>query len=131
MVDELFAEAKSTRINLPEISHPVCTALQVALVDLLASWGIFPKYVTGHSSGEIAAAYCAGKLSREAAWKVSYFRGYVSSKQSAANGAMMAVGLNEPALNRISIQCASVGKESLSLPVTIAPRTTRYLVTRP
>lgn len=66
----------------------------MALVDLLASWGIFPKYVTGHSSGEIAAAYCAGKLSREAAWKVSYFRGYVSSKQSSANGAMMAVGLS-------------------------------------
>ncbi|OOQ88785.1 fatty acid synthase [Penicillium brasilianum] len=94
LMDELFADEKSTRINLPEIAHPVCTALQVALVDLLASWGIFPKYVTGHSSGEIAAAYCAGKLSREAAWKVSYFRGYVSSKQSSANGAMMAVGLS-------------------------------------
>jgi acyl transferase domain-containing protein len=95
IADELFAEEKSTRINVPEISQPVCTALQVALVDLLASWKIFPKYVTGHSSGEIAAAYCAGKLSREAAWKVSYFRGYVSSKQFAANGAMMAVGLDE------------------------------------
>jgi acyl transferase domain-containing protein len=94
IIDELFADEKSTRINLPEISQPVCTALQVALVDLLASWRIFPKYVTGHSSGEIAAAYCAGKLSREAAWKVSYFRGYVSSKQFAANGAMMAVGLS-------------------------------------
>ncbi|KAF3392430.1 Compactin diketide synthase mokB [Penicillium rolfsii] len=94
LIDELFAEEKSTRINLPEISQPVCTALQVALIDLLASWRIFPKYVIGHSSGEIAAAYCAGKLSREAAWKVSYFRGYVSSKQFAANGAMMAVGIN-------------------------------------
>lgn len=66
----------------------------------MASWGIFPKYVTGHSSGEIAAAYCAGKLSREAAWRVSYFRGYVSSKQSAANGAMMAVGLSGPRLEK-------------------------------
>lgn len=66
----------------------------------MASWGIFPKYVTGHSSGEIAAAYCAGKLSREAAWRVSYFRGYVSSKQSAVNGTMMAVGLSRPRLEK-------------------------------
>jgi acyl transferase domain-containing protein/NADPH:quinone reductase-like Zn-dependent oxidoreductase/NAD(P)-dependent dehydrogenase (short-subunit alcohol dehydrogenase family) len=78
---------------LPEVAHPLCTALQVALVDLFASWGIFPTHVTGHSSGEIAAAYCAGKLSREAAWKVAYLRGYVSSKQLSAKGAMMAVGL--------------------------------------
>lgn len=62
-------------------------------MDLLASWEIFPKHVTGHSSGEIAAAYCSGKLSREGAWKVAYYRGYVSSKQLSANGAMMAVGL--------------------------------------
>jgi acyl transferase domain-containing protein len=67
--------------------------LQIALVDLLASWEIFPTHVTGHSSGEIAAAYCSGKLSREGAWRVAYYRGYVSSKQLSANGAMMAVGL--------------------------------------
>lgn len=63
-------------------------------MDLLASWGVYPTRVTGHSSGEIAAAYCAGKLSREAAWRVAYYRGYVSSKQLTANGAMIAVGLS-------------------------------------
>lgn len=68
--------------------------LQIALVDLLASWNIFPTCVIGHSSGEIAAAYCAGKLSRQAAWRVAYYRGYTSSKQLSANGAMMAVGLS-------------------------------------
>ncbi|KAJ5295280.1 hypothetical protein PENANT_c001G08927 [Penicillium antarcticum] len=93
LLDELLTERSSLRVNLPEVAHPLCTALQVALVDLLASWGIFPTHVIGHSSGEIAAGYCAEKLSREAAWKVAYFRGYVSSKQLSANGAMMAVGL--------------------------------------
>lgn len=88
-----MTERESPRVNLPEIAHPLCTVLQIALVDLLASWQIFPKRVTGHSSGEIAAAYCSGKLSREGAWKVAYYRGYVSSKQLSANGAMMAVGL--------------------------------------
>ncbi|KAJ5964727.1 uncharacterized protein N7479_004603 [Penicillium vulpinum] len=93
LLDELLTERQSPRVNLPEIAHPLCTVLQIALVDLLASWKVFPKHVTGHSSGEIAAAYCSGKLCREGAWKVAYYRGYVSSKQLSANGAMMAVGL--------------------------------------
>lgn len=82
------------------------------MVDLLASWAIFPTRVTGHSSGEIAAAYCAGKLSREGAWKAAYYRGYVSSKQLTADGAMMAVGLDasqlEPYLE--SIRQTSTGE---------------------
>ncbi|KAJ5788188.1 hypothetical protein N7457_003178 [Penicillium paradoxum] len=94
LLDELLTERKSPRVQFPEIAHPLCTVLQVALVDLLASWEIFPTHVIGHSSGEIAAAYCSGKLSREAAWRVAYYRGYVSSKQLSANGAMMAVGLD-------------------------------------
>ncbi|KAJ5542947.1 hypothetical protein N7535_005370 [Penicillium sp. DV-2018c] len=100
VADELLTERESPRVHLPEIAHPICTVLQVALVDLLASWGIFPTHVAGHSSGEIAAAYCSGKLSREAAWRVAYYRGYVSSKQLSANGAMMAVGLDATELQR-------------------------------
>ncbi|KAJ5637355.1 hypothetical protein N7490_007234 [Penicillium lividum] len=94
LIDELLAEGDLSSVSSPEIAHPLCTSLQVALVDLLASWDIFPTAVTGHSSGEIAAAYSAGKISREGAWKAAYYRGYVSSKQLAANGAMMAVGLS-------------------------------------
>ncbi|KAJ5660180.1 hypothetical protein N7507_006631 [Penicillium longicatenatum] len=94
LIDEFLAEGALSKVDLPEIAHPLCTALQVALVDLLASWNIFPVGVTGHSSGEIAAAYSAGKLSRQGAWKAAYYRGYVSSKQLAANGTMMAVGLS-------------------------------------
>ncbi|CAG8300192.1 unnamed protein product [Penicillium olsonii] len=84
---------ESPRVNLPEIAQPLCTVLQIALVDLMASWNIFPTSVIGHSAGEIAAAYCAGRISREAAWKAAYYRGYTSSKQLSANGTMMAVGL--------------------------------------
>jgi acyl transferase domain-containing protein len=45
-----------THIDLPEYSQPLCTALQIALVDLLAEFRIIPSAVIGHSSGEIAAA---------------------------------------------------------------------------
>lgn len=60
-------------------SQPLCTVVQVALVDLLASWNIKPVVVVGHSSGEIAAAYCSGSISRETAWEISYYRGLAIS----------------------------------------------------
>jgi acyl transferase domain-containing protein len=43
-------------IQQPEYSQPLTTALQLALFELLKSLGTTPKYVVGHSSGEIAAA---------------------------------------------------------------------------
>lgn len=38
-------------INEPEYSQPLCTAIQIILVDLLASWGVKPVATIGHSSG--------------------------------------------------------------------------------
>lgn len=84
-----------TDINNPIQSQTACTVLQVALVDLLQSWNITPSIVIGHSSGEIAAAYCSGAISREAAWNISYYRGLVSSiLVKGGGGAMIAVGLH-------------------------------------
>ncbi|KAI0857200.1 polyketide synthase [Xylaria cubensis] len=77
---ELLKKKEQSRINRAEFSQPLCTALQVALVDLLFSWGIFPYAITGHSSGEIAAAYAAGFISRESAWKIAYYRGKLCAK---------------------------------------------------
>jgi len=50
---ELFATEEHSQIDSPAFSQPLCTALQIALVDLLRTWGIRPKSVVGHSSGEI------------------------------------------------------------------------------
>lgn len=58
-VAELQRPKENSRLKSPEISQPICTVLQVGLVDLLRSWGVTPSKVVGHSSGEIAAAYCA------------------------------------------------------------------------
>jgi acyl transferase domain-containing protein/NAD(P)-dependent dehydrogenase (short-subunit alcohol dehydrogenase family) len=68
--------------------------LQLALVRLLKSWGITPAAVTGHSSGEISAAYAAGALTFREALAVAYIRGkltwdFVSSGK--ARGGMTAV----------------------------------------
>ncbi|KAK5626260.1 hypothetical protein RRF57_001975 [Xylaria bambusicola] len=82
--------------NTPEISQPITTILQVALVDFLESLGIVASLVVGHSSGEIAGAYASGALSRDAAIEVAYYRGILSSQLASTRTdlAMMAVGLS-------------------------------------
>ncbi|KAI4940246.1 Type I Iterative PKS [Alternaria arbusti] len=97
LIEELSKEKSNSRVNEATFSQPLCTALQVALVDLLASWNIRPQRVVGHSSGEIAAAYATGALSLESAMTVAYFRGLLSPKVKSMGleGRMMAVGLSE------------------------------------
>ncbi|WQF87991.1 Putative Acyl transferase domain superfamily, GroES-like superfamily, alcohol dehydrogenase [Colletotrichum destructivum] len=90
--------AEASRISSPALAQPLCTIMQVALVDLLRSWGVQAAGVCGHSSGEIAAAYCAGALTREEAWRIAFFRGLVSEKLAASpdsTGNMMSAGLSE------------------------------------
>lgn len=53
----MLRDDATTRINEPEFSQPLCTVLQIALVELLRTCGVRPSIVVGHSSGEIAAAY--------------------------------------------------------------------------
>ncbi|KAI9052359.1 hypothetical protein LZ554_003709 [Drepanopeziza brunnea f. sp. 'monogermtubi'] len=95
VIEELAKEEASSNVNQPFYSQPLCTVVQVAIVDLLASWNVNPVAVVGHSSGEIAAAYCLGALSKQDAWKAAYYRGYLCSQQQLAgkkHGTMMAVG---------------------------------------
>lgn len=97
--DELNRDAETTNVNTLAISQPLCTAIQIGLVDLLQSWGVLPCAVVGHSSGEPAAAYAANALTIEAALSISYFKGLlcstISRKAPHLRGAMMAVGLSE------------------------------------
>jgi acyl transferase domain-containing protein len=65
LIDELLKSESQSRISEAEISQPATTVIQIALVDLLGSFSITPSRVIGHSSGEVAAAYAAGALSRE------------------------------------------------------------------
>ncbi|UKZ81662.1 Type I Iterative PKS [Trichoderma virens FT-333] len=98
---ELFRGRGTSRLGLALYSQTLCTVLQIALVDLLRKWAIIPDAVVGHSSGEIAAAYCAGYLSREDAWQIAYCRGVACSNMKVAapdlDGAMMAVGASPDA----------------------------------
>ncbi|KAK2603644.1 hypothetical protein QQS21_004225 [Conoideocrella luteorostrata] len=105
---EFMRPEMKTNVNQPLYSS-LCTILQVALVELIHSFGVQAATVVGHSSGEIAAAFCAGAISRESAWKVAYYRGVMSSllaEASTTKGSMMAVGIaaNEvqPYIDRVT-----------------------------
>ncbi|KAI9373556.1 polyketide synthase [Aspergillus egyptiacus] len=96
----LFDELRrSDNIDKPEYSQALSTAVQIGLVELLKSFGITPKAVIGHSSGEIAAAYTIGALSLESACRVAYFRGKLAGKLRVRNmdspGAMISINLAE------------------------------------
>ncbi|KAI0188560.1 lovastatin nonaketide synthase [Astrocystis sublimbata] len=95
---DLFSKERELEIDQPQYSQPLTTCLQVALVDLLRSLNVIPSLVLGHSSGEIAAAYASGSISKLSAIKVAYFRGYLSAKikdADAGSFSMMAVGMSK------------------------------------
>jgi NADPH:quinone reductase-like Zn-dependent oxidoreductase/malonyl CoA-acyl carrier protein transacylase len=93
--EELYASETTSRINDADVSQAASTAIQIALVDLLRSWGVEPAAVVGHSSGEVAAAYAAGILSLPGAMRIAYARGQMAIRiktvQPDFKGGMMAV----------------------------------------
>ena len=96
LVEEICKDAKTSRINSADISQPACTAIQIALTNLLRSWGITPSSVVGHSSGEICAAYAAGIYSLHDAMAIAYQRGLMTLRlkecHPSIKGGMLAVG---------------------------------------
>ena len=92
IVDILSGECDADRVQTAEVSQTACTAVQIGLVDLLASWSVRPSAVAGHSSGEMAAAYASGHITAAEAIAAAYFRGQAVSRNK-QKGAMLAVGL--------------------------------------
>lgn len=104
MAEELDKPGPESRISDAEISQPACTAVQLALVTLLKTWGVAPTRVTGHSSGEIAAAFAAGLISFRAAIAIAYFRGKAAaelSREHGQKGAMLALGTSSEATTKL------------------------------
>lgn len=115
IVEELRREVDHSKLSKPEISQPICTVLQLALVKELKAWGVTPAKVVGHSSGEIAAAYSIGALSHNDAIAIAYFRGKVSTGLRHLNGGMMAVGTSpEEARKLIADSKLSSGSVSIA-----------------
>jgi acyl transferase domain-containing protein len=71
---ELLADSTSSRVGEAALSQPLCTAVQILLVELLRLAKVHLACVVGHSSGEIAAAYAAGYLTARDAIVIAYYR---------------------------------------------------------
>lgn len=106
LIQELSREQTSSRVGEAYISQPACVAIQLALTDLLRSWGVVPSAVTGHSSGEVAAAYGAGALTLTQAMVVAYERGQAVEKLRVRypflKGSMMAVGAGPASIEALT-----------------------------
>ncbi|MBK4162365.1 type I polyketide synthase [Corynebacterium macginleyi] len=82
-----------------ETAQVAITAIQIALTDLLASFGVRPAGVMGMSMGEIAAAYAAGGISARDAMNIACHRARLmgegeASLSEADQGAMAVVELS-------------------------------------
>ncbi|KAI0002322.1 putative hybrid NRPS/PKS enzyme [Xylariaceae sp. FL0662B] len=93
--EEIMAPAATSRLSEAALSQPLCTAVQVGLVELLKRANISFNVVIGHSSGEIGAAYAAGRITASDAIRIAYYRGVhakLSGGLKGQKGSMIAVG---------------------------------------
>ncbi|KJF61407.1 polyketide synthase [Coccidioides immitis RS] len=117
--EELKKAGKQSRLSSAEFSQPLCTAIQIALVDTLKAAGIVPHAVVGHSSGEIAAAYAAGALTAKEAITVAHHRGAVAVKQERP-GTMAAIGMGWREIENYLVPNVTIACDNSPKSVTIS-----------
>ncbi|EFE31625.1 polyketide synthase, putative [Trichophyton benhamiae CBS 112371] len=117
--EELKRPGKKSRLSLAEFSQPLCTAIQIALVDTLKSVGVVPDAVVGHSSGEIAAAYASGALTAKEAITAAHHRGAVTGRQKRP-GTMAAVGLSWGETEKYLVPNVTIACDNSPKSVTIS-----------
>ncbi|NNJ91810.1 MAG: type I polyketide synthase, partial [Gammaproteobacteria bacterium] len=91
------------RYALTEIAQPALFAIQVAVTRYLTAKGIRPVAVTGHSVGEVAAAWACGALSLTDAVKVIYYRSHFQG-QTQGSGRMTAISLSDTEIQDLLAQ---------------------------
>ncbi|MFD9085815.1 amino acid adenylation domain-containing protein [Streptomyces prasinus] len=99
LLEEMTADADSSRMAETWLAQPANFALQVGLAALWRSYGVRPDAVVGHSTGEIAAFYEAGVYSLEDAVRIAVHRSRLQHTL-AGTGGMLALGLSEEEAER-------------------------------
>ncbi|KAJ5295919.1 hypothetical protein N7508_010740 [Penicillium antarcticum] len=103
MATEITKHPEGSQIEEAEFSCPMTVTLQLALIDTFAELGVHPSFALGHSSAELAAAYCAKALTFEDAVTVAYHTGRLISDMKRERGelvgSMLAVGASYDMVN--------------------------------
>lgn len=111
--EELKGSYGSGRYERTEIAQPALFAIQVGVTEMLRSQGVMPVAVSGHSVGEVAAAWASGALTLEQAVEVIYYRSHFQG-MTKGHGQMTAVAVSEAQM------CTLLAEAGLVDSVTIA-----------
>lgn len=120
LIQELHASRESNRMQHIDVIQPLLCAIQIALAKLWMSWGIRPEAITGHSMGEVAAAYIAGSLTLDQAACIICTRSSLMKKASGAGSGMIVTELSVEEANILITE----KYPALSIAVCNSPKST-------
>ncbi|RYO89871.1 hypothetical protein DL766_010402 [Monosporascus sp. MC13-8B] len=122
--EQLMLPKETSQVYKAELSQPLCTAVQVMVVNHLRRWGVQCAAVIGHSSGEIGAAYACGAITMDEAIICAYLRGRAmntrKSMMPVRAGGMAAVGLAASDAQKYLVDGVVVGCENSPSSTTLS-----------
>src|SRR2546422_1291181 len=107
-LSRVIFEGPEEQLTLTENTQPAILAVSIAAYRLLASRGLTPAYVAGHSLGEYSANVAAGTFSFADALRIVRRRGrYMQEAVPVGTGAMTAIlGLDAETVGRACAKAA-------------------------
>ena len=108
-LSQVIFDGPEDRLTLTENTQPAILAVSTAAARLLASRGLTPAFVAGHSLGEYSANVAAGTFAFADALRLVQRRGrYMQEAVPAGEGAMAAIlGLDADAVAQACVEAAN------------------------